>query len=104
MSSACAASSPRSGSSFCARARSNRSPRPGALAKDYARDGKGKFFTDHDMYLRNDPIRRFVFESPAGEIAARLMGARKVNLVDDHLLIKEPKTSNPTYWHQDQPY
>ena len=77
---------------------------PGALAKDYARDGKGKFFTDHDMYLRNDPIRRFVFESPAGEIAARLMGARKVNLVDDHLLIKEPKTSNPTYWHQDQPY
>lgn len=77
--------------------------RPGPLAKDYAA-GKGKFFTDHAMFRRFEPFRRFVFESPAGRIAAQLMGARKVNLLDDHLLVKEPGTENPTYWHQDFPY
>lgn len=77
---------------------------PGALAKDYAAQDQGSFFTDHAMHRRIDPIRRFVSGSPAAEIAALLMGAKKVNLVDDHLLIKEPGTANPTYWHQDQPY
>ena len=77
---------------------------PGELSKDYADPGQGSFFTDHAMFQRIDPIRRFVFDGPAAEIAARLMGAAKVNLIDDHLLVKEPGTANPTYWHQDQPY
>ena len=42
--------------------------------------------------------------SPVAELAAGLMGADAVNLIDDHLLLKEPGTDNPTYWHQDQPY
>lgn len=79
-----------------------RSPSP--VSKDYARDGKGRFFTDHFMYRRIGPFRRFLYESPAAALAARLMGARKVNLFDEHLLVKEPGTENPTYWHQDLPY
>lgn len=77
---------------------------PGPLSKDYARPGAGSFFTDHAMFRRLEAFRRFVFESPAARIAARLMGASRINLFDDHLLIKEPGTENPTHWHQDIPY
>jgi ectoine hydroxylase-related dioxygenase (phytanoyl-CoA dioxygenase family) len=77
---------------------------PSRLSKDYAKEGEGSFFTDHAMHRRVEPIHRFVNQSPLGEVAAALMSASKVNLVDDHLLVKEPGTQNPTYWHQDQPY
>ena len=76
---------------------------PGPLSKDYG-EGKGRFFTDHAMYKRIPPLRRFVYESPLAEIAAGLMGAKQLRLVDDHLLVKEPGTEKPTYWHQDFPY
>ena len=77
---------------------------PSALAKDYAKDGKGSFLTDHGMYRRVEELHNFIFESPVAELAADLMGADTVNLIDDHLLLKEPGTDNSTHWHQDQPY
>ncbi|MEE8333513.1 MAG: phytanoyl-CoA dioxygenase family protein [Alphaproteobacteria bacterium] len=77
---------------------------PSKVAKNYAEPGKGKFFTDHFMYRRIEPFREFLFNSPAAPITARLMGATHVNLADEHLLVKEPGTENPTYWHQDFPY
>ena len=77
---------------------------PGPFAKDYAPDGAGRFFTDHSMFLRMEPFRRFAWDSPAAEIAAQLMGSRKINLYNEHLLVKEPGTATPTYWHHDQPY
>lgn len=77
---------------------------PSTVSKDYAKKGKGRFFTDHFMYRRLEPFRRFLYDSPAAAIAARLLGARKLNLFDEHLLVKEPGTENPTYWHQDLPY
>ncbi len=76
---------------------------PGPLSKDYGREG-GKFFTDHAMYKRLEQFRMFVYDSPMTEIAAAFMGANKLRLVDDHLLVKEPGTDNPTYWHHDFPY
>jgi len=77
---------------------------PSKVAKNYAAPGKGKFFTDHFMYRRIEPFRQFLFGSPAAPITARLMRASHVNLADEHLLVKEPGTENPTYWHQDFPY
>lgn len=77
---------------------------PGPMSKDYARDGKGKFFTDHHMHRGNDNFRRFLEDSPAVAMTARLMESEKLNYVDEHLLVKEPGTDNPTYWHQDLPY
>lgn len=77
---------------------------PSTVSKDYAKDGKGRFFTDHFMYRRFDAFRRFLYESPAAVIAATLMGAHKINLIDEHLLVKEPGTDTPTYWHHDLPY
>lgn len=77
---------------------------PGPLSKNYAEPGRGKFFTDHHMHQRNDLFARFMAGSPALEISARMMKASRLNYVDEHLLVKEPGTDNPTYWHQDQPY
>ncbi len=77
---------------------------PGPLSKNYAEPDKGKFFTDHHMHQRNDAFAKFMKESPVLEIAARILKAGRLNYVDEHLLVKEPGTANPTYWHQDQPY
>ena len=34
---------------------------PGPFSKDYAPPGEGKFFTDHSMFLRLEPFRRFAW-------------------------------------------
>ena len=77
---------------------------PGKYAKEYAQDGRGSFFTDHHVFLRFDSFRRFLFEGPGPSIAAQLTGASRITLYDEHLLLKEPGTETPTYWHHDLPY
>jgi len=86
---------------------------PGPHATDYATGdsagedggkGAGGFFGDVEMALRLPAFERFVRESPAAEIAGRIMGASKVNYFDDHILVKEPGMTKPSPWHQDQPY
>ena len=76
---------------------------PGTHGEEYARSG-GRFFGDLDLWLRHDAFRRFVFESPAAEIAGTVMRSSKVNFFYDQLLVKEPGTAERTPWHQDQPY
>ena len=68
------------------------------------RDQQGRFFFDTFTWLRNDLCRQFVHDSPAGEIAARIMGSSKGNIFFDQWLIKEPGTPVETPWHHDQPY
>ncbi len=78
---------------------------PGPHAEDYERaNGTGRFFGDLEMAQRLPAFRKFVLESPAAEIAGRLMGAARINFFYDQLLVKEPGTSARTPWHQDQPY
>lgn len=78
---------------------------PGPMARHNTPEGApGEFFVDFCMWLRFDEFRRFVFDSPAAEIMARLMGARRINFYHDHLLVKEPRTREVTPWHHDQPY
>lgn len=78
---------------------------PGPHAEDYvARGSSGRFFGDIELSLRLPKFLRFVRESPAAEIAGRMMGASRVNFFYDQLLVKEPGTSERTPWHQDQPY
>ncbi len=78
---------------------------PGPQAEEYVTGGgSGRFFGDVELSLRLPKFRRFAVESPAGEIAGRIMGASRVNFFYDQLLIKEPGTSERTPWHQDQPY
>ncbi len=80
--------------------------RPGDLHAELAseRGEVGRFFHDTFIWLRNEACRRFVFESPAAQIAACLMQSQKINLFFDQWLIKEPGTATKTPWHHDMTY
>ena len=78
---------------------------PGRFAHYYARDDAGKtYLNDVASWQRIPEYRRYVFESPAAEIAARLMRSSKVNIFYDSAFYRTAGTSAPTPWHQDVPY
>lgn len=78
---------------------------PGEYAAENLRDGEaGRFFDDYCNWNRIPEFERVIRDSDAAEVAADLMGATRVQLFHDHVLIKEPGTSKPTPWHQDGPY
>lgn len=78
---------------------------PGPMARENTPPGGGgRFFVDFQLWRRHADVRAFVFESPAAEIAAALMGSPTANWYHDHLLVKEPGTAERTPWHHDQPY
>ena len=74
------------------------------LAKRASSDQDGAFIEDFCNWERIEPLERFIRESPAAAIAAELTGSHTIRLYHDHLLVKEPGTSQRTPWHQDQPY
>ncbi|MBX2825250.1 MAG: phytanoyl-CoA dioxygenase family protein [Gammaproteobacteria bacterium] len=78
---------------------------PSPLERSYQpEDGTARFFQDLCNWQRIDEFRSFVHESPAAEIAAKLMHSNTGRFFHDHVLVKEPGTSIVTPWHQDQPY
>lgn len=78
---------------------------PSPLAKRYTPDGRpGMFFGDYCSWRRIPEYEDFLRRSPAGAVAGALMRSRKVNLFHEHVLVKEPGTTEPTPWHHDQPY
>ncbi len=78
---------------------------PGPHFRSYTRDGdEGSFYGDYCNWQRVPEYREFLFHSPLGNIASRLMQSKTLRLFHEHVLVKEPGTSNKTPWHQDQPY
>jgi ectoine hydroxylase-related dioxygenase (phytanoyl-CoA dioxygenase family) len=78
---------------------------PGPMVRINTPQGApGLFFVDFQLWQRHPAARAFVYESPAREIVARLMGSKEVVYYHDHLLVKEPGTQERTPWHHDQPY
>lgn len=78
---------------------------PGPYAKEYTPAGApGRFFGDYCNWRRIPEYRDFLLHSPAAAIAGTLMGAHKVNLFHEHVLVKERNTGERTPWHHDQPY
>lgn len=78
---------------------------PGPFAKRYTPAGApGLFFGDYCNWRQIPEYQRFLFDSPAAEMAGKLMRSRRVNLFHEHVLVKEPGTLERTPWHQDQPY
>ena len=54
---------------------------PGPLFADHSGDdGRGRYCEDTWMWSRIPEFGRFVRESPAGELAGTLLGARRINL------------------------
>jgi ectoine hydroxylase-related dioxygenase (phytanoyl-CoA dioxygenase family) len=62
---------------------------------------KGRFHGNSVCWPRHPDLMDYVFNSPLPEIAARLLGSEKINLLYDQLFIKEPGTEAPTPWHHD---
>ena len=77
---------------------------PGPLAREYATKEGQRFLGDIGAWAVKPGLRKYVEESPAAEIAARMLKSRKVNFLYDQLFVKEPGTAAVTPWHQDGPY
>jgi ectoine hydroxylase-related dioxygenase (phytanoyl-CoA dioxygenase family) len=67
-------------------------------------DDPGRFVEDFCNWQRIPEFRSIAFTSGAADVAGALMGSSVVRLYHDHLLVKEPGTTQATPWHQDQPY
>ncbi|MEK7723567.1 MAG: phytanoyl-CoA dioxygenase family protein [Acidobacteriota bacterium] len=68
------------------------------------RDTYGKAFLQiTNLWERDEMVKDFVFEKKFANIAADLLGVKKVRLYHDQALFKEPKGGH-TPWHQDQFY
>jgi ectoine hydroxylase-related dioxygenase (phytanoyl-CoA dioxygenase family) len=77
----------------------------GLLALEAARpDDPGRFVEDFRRWQDVPEIEAIARSPRLGEIAGRLMGAQRVRLHHDHVLVKEPGTRQRTPWHQDLPY
>jgi len=77
---------------------------PTRMSGDVTRGGRGRFFSDTFVWTHFAELHDFVTRSPAADIAAALMRSRKINLLFDQFLIKDPGTTTPTLWHHDAPY
>ena len=78
---------------------------PGPYRSDYTKEGApGHFFGDYCNWRRISEYEDFARNSPAAAIAGALMGSAKVNFFHEHVVVKEPGTSDRTPWHHDQPY
>jgi ectoine hydroxylase-related dioxygenase (phytanoyl-CoA dioxygenase family) len=67
-------------------------------------DGGATFFTDYVASSRVAALKRFALEGPAAELGGRLMRSKRANFLFDGIFVKEPGSTKPTAWHQDQPY
>ena len=78
---------------------------PGPYMRTYtAQDKPGHFFGDYCNWQRIAPYEAFVRESPAAQLAATLMRSTTARFFHEHVLVKEPGSTEPTPWHHDQPY
>lgn len=77
---------------------------PSLVAADDADGGPGRTIVSSHMARTRPRFMELVTESPAAEIAARLMQVPDVRYFYDQLFIKEPGTQAPTDWHHDLPF
>jgi hypothetical protein len=70
---------------------------PTQWAADYAMLGR----YDQYMYLYDDDFRDVGLFSPIGIAAAEVMRTKRATLLWDFFLVKEPGSTQKTFWHQD---
>ncbi len=63
-----------------------------------------RMFTDRYMWQNNADIKDFIYASGCAEMAAQAMRSKQIRFYFDHILVKEPGTTEQTPWHQDIPY
>jgi len=78
---------------------------PTDRSRVWDRDAAGRtMFYDSQAWQRIEEYRQFIFNSPAAEIAGRLMGSAAVNFYFDAVFVRSPGSQFATPWHQDEPY
>jgi len=78
---------------------------PSPRSRVWDRDAAGRtMFYDSQAWQGIEQYRQFVFESPAAQIAACLMGSARVNFYFDAVFVRSPGSQFSTPWHQDEPY
>lgn len=78
---------------------------PGPDHSVYTREGEpGGFYDDYCNWQRIPEYRDFILNSPAGEIAGRIMRSSRARIYHEHVLVKEPGTARVTPWHHDLTY
>ncbi len=78
---------------------------PGPFFKNYTPDqDEGRFIADYCNWANNPGYRLFIQEGPGARLARELMGARRVRIFHEHVLIKEAGNDKLTPWHHDSPY
>lgn len=76
---------------------------PGPFFNGY-RTEAGYFHGNLRIWENDDGFRRFCVHGPLRAVAGDLLGASALTLFYDQLFVKEPRTPQPTRWHNDQPY
>ncbi len=78
---------------------------PTYRSRVWDRDAEGRtMFWDSQAWQAIEQYRRYIFESPAAQIAADLMGSNHVNFFFDAVFVRSAGTQFATPWHQDEPY
>jgi ectoine hydroxylase-related dioxygenase (phytanoyl-CoA dioxygenase family) len=78
---------------------------PGSAGVEYTpKEKSGRYYGDFFVWLRDPDFKALMMDSPLPELAAQLMGSKRVSFFYDQLLVKEPGTAEPTPLHQDIPY
>ena len=73
-------------------------------AKRASADDDGSFIEDFCSWQRVPEVEQVVRLPVLSQLAAELMGSQQVRFFHDHMLVKEPGTSQRTPWHHDIPY
>ncbi len=78
---------------------------PTERARVWDRDSEGRTMLWDSMAWQSVPeYQRFVHESPAAEIAGRMMASAEVRFYFDAVFVRSPGSQFETPWHQDEPY
>jgi ectoine hydroxylase-related dioxygenase (phytanoyl-CoA dioxygenase family) len=67
-------------------------------------DDPGRFVEDFIRWPEVSEIEEVALRSAIPQAAAALMDVMSTRFYHDHILVKEPGTTQRTPWHQDQPY
>ena len=79
--------------------------RPTDRSRVWDRDAAGReMFWDSQAWLDIEEYQKFIFDSPAGQIAGELMGSTRINFYFDAIFVRSPGSQFATPWHQDEPY
>ncbi len=78
---------------------------PTDRSRVWDRDAAGRtMFYDSQAWQRIEEYQRFIFGSPAAEIAGQLMGSSRIYFYFDAVFVRSPGSQFATPWHQDEPY